>query len=269
MTSAPFALEPARRAPGPQDLFILLRGDRLVWRADALEPFWPASKVDPAYWPQAVAVGRWREQALYVLNWPADQELPQALSISLRRWLPDADPLHWQAVGAAVQRLHWQRDHAWCGRCGGATQPHPHEYALYCAACDHRWFPRIAPCVIVAIERPGDILLARAHHYPLGFYSLIAGFVEPGESVEQAVVREVFEETGLQVVDLTYQGSEPWPFPHQLMLGFRARALPGELRVQADELAELAWFPQQALPNVPGPYAIAGRLIRRVCEASA
>ncbi len=122
-------------------------------------------------------------------------------------------------------------------------------------------FPRLSPAIIVLIHRGDEVLLARSHRFPEGMYSALAGFVEPGETVEGALQREVEEEVGLQVQNLEYRGSQPWPFPNSLMLGFFAEYAGGEIVLEEAEIAEAAWFPTSALPNIPGPISIANRLI--------
>jgi NAD+ diphosphatase len=130
-------------------------------------------------------------------------------------------------------------------------------------------FPRLAPAVITLIERDdGRILLARNPSFPAPFFSLLAGFVEPGETLEEAVVRETFEEVGLLVGDVTYWGSQPWPFPHSLMVGFTARYVSGELVLQEGEIAEAGWFSPDELPTVPPTMSIAGRMIEAWARSS-
>ena len=187
-------------------------------------------------------------------------------AVSLRSLLGELSVGELAAVGAAKQRLHWLEDNRFCGRCGGLTGWHEREYALYCAACDHRYYPRLSPCVIVAVRRGRELLLGHSHRHPPGLWTLIAGFIEPGESAEQAVRREVMEETGVTLGRVEYRESESWPFPHQLMLGFVADYEAGELCRQEDELAALDWFSAQDLPWVPGKWTIAGRLIRAVAQ---
>lgn len=187
-------------------------------------------------------------------------------SESLRTLFPGITPDERATVGAARQRLQWVQDHAFCGRCGGGTQWYDHEYTLYCAHCDRRHYPRVSPCVIVAVHAGDWLLLGRSPRHPSDLWTLIAGFIEPGEPAEGAVVREVVEETGVQVDDVRYRGSESWPFPHQLMLGYSARYAGGELQRAEDELVALEWFHRDALPRVPGDWTIAGRLIRGFIE---
>ncbi|MGO1691384.1 MAG: NAD(+) diphosphatase [Marinobacter sp.] len=165
-------------------------------------------------------------------------------------------------LSTGFQVWQWFQDHKYCGRCGGGTGFHPRDRAKWCSRCSIPWYPRLAPCVIVVIRKEGRYLLAKSSHAKRHFYSLIAGFVEPGESLEAAVVREVKEETGLDVTNIRYQASQPWPFPHQLMAGFFADYAGGELVLQQDELADAGWFLPGSRPPVPPDTTISGRLIR-------
>jgi NAD+ diphosphatase len=162
----------------------------------------------------------------------------------------------------AAQLVDWQRTHRFCGRCATPTEPTRSERSRRCPRCGLVAFPRLAPAVITLIERDdGRILLARNVNFPAPFFSLLAGFVEPGETLEEAVARETLEEVGVTVGDITYWGSQPWPFPHSLMVGFRARYVAGEFVLQADEIAEAGWFAADELPTVPPTMSIAGRMI--------
>ena len=165
-------------------------------------------------------------------------------------------------LSTGFQVWQWFQDHQYCGRCGGGTVFHPRERAKWCNNCNIPWYPRLAPCVIVVIRKQDRYLLAKSSRVKRHFYSLIAGFVEPGESLEAAVAREVKEETGLDITNIQYQASEPWPFPHQLMAGFFADYAGGELVLQEDELADAGWFLPGSRPPVPPDTTISGRLIR-------
>jgi NAD+ diphosphatase len=165
----------------------------------------------------------------------------------------------------ASQTLEWSVAHAFCGRCGTATEYSQTELARTCPACGSAFYPRLTPAVITLISKGPEILLARGLASRSGFYSLIAGFVEPGETLEQAVEREVFEEVGIAVKDITYFGSQSWPFPSQMMVGFTANHAGGSLRINEAELMDARWFPVDGFPDeieVPSTFSISGRLIR-------
>ena len=122
-------------------------------------------------------------------------------------------------------------------------------------------FPRLSPAVIVLVQRGNQLLMARSRHFAPGVYSVLAGFVEPGETLEEAVEREVFEETGIRVKDIRYFGSQPWPFPHSLMIGFTARYAGGEIKINDEEIEDAGWYTADRLPGQPGKISIARQLI--------
>jgi NAD+ diphosphatase len=172
------------------------------------------------------------------------------------------DEVTWTIAGRGAQLVDWQRTHRFCGRCATATEAARGERARRCPSCGLLAFPRLAPAVITLVERDdGRILLARNRNFGAPMFSLLAGFVEPGETLEQAVVRETLEEVGVAVDGVRYWGSQPWPFPHSLMVGFRARYAGGELALQEDEIAEAGWFAPDDLPMIPPTMSIAGRMI--------
>jgi NAD+ diphosphatase len=164
-------------------------------------------------------------------------------------------------AGRAAQIVEWDRSHQFCGRCGTPMEYAPGERAKRCPACGLLSFPRLSPAIIVLVERGDEVLLARGTGFPTGMYSTLAGFVEPGESLEQAVHREIFEESGIRLTDLRYFGSQPWPFPHSLMIGFTARYAGGEIVIDPTEIADARWFTVDTLPQVPQKLSIARRLI--------
>ncbi len=183
--------------------------------------------------------------------------------VDLFRLWSSVDETMWALAGRAVQLVEWQRNHRFCGRCGTATVEAPGERATKCPACGLLAYPRLAPAVIMLVERDdGHALLARNANFPSGMFSCLAGFVEPGETLEHAVRREVMEEVGLTVGDVEFRGSQPWPFPHQVMIGFGAQYLSGEIEIDGQEIVEAQWFTPDATPNFPtGGMSIAGRLI--------
>jgi NAD+ diphosphatase len=168
-----------------------------------------------------------------------------------------------------VQIVNWRRDYQYCGRCGSLARPHPEERAMVCDRCQTMVFPRLSPAVIVLVRRGDRMLLARNHRFPAGRYSIIAGFVEPGETLEEAVVREVREEVGLRVRDLRYFASQSWPFPHSLMLGFIAEYAGGEISLDDGELADAGWYGPENLPDLPDGLSISRRLIDRFLSGGA
>jgi NAD+ diphosphatase len=170
----------------------------------------------------------------------------------------------WRVAGRAVQLVEWRRTHRFCGRCATPTEDAPGERALRCPACGLMAFPRLAPAVIMLVERDdGRALLARNAMFPMKMFSCLAGFVEPGETLEDAVRREILEEVAIEVGEVEYRGSQPWPFPHQLMIGFGARYVSGDIVVDGTEIAEADWFAPDDLPNVPpAGMSIAGTLIQ-------
>jgi NAD+ diphosphatase len=164
-------------------------------------------------------------------------------------------------AGTAMQVVAWDQNHRFCGRCGVRTEVAVDERVRRCPECGLVAFPRISPAIIVLIERDGAILMARHQRFPEGMYGLIAGFVEPGETLEEAARREIMEEVGLTVSNLQYAGSQPWPFPHSLMVGFTARWESGEIQPDPVEIEDARWFRPDALPVLPSKMSIARRLI--------
>jgi NAD+ diphosphatase len=182
--------------------------------------------------------------------------------VGLRLLWGKVDEQVWAIAGRAVQIVAWDRAHMFCGRCAHPTEPLANERARRCPQCCLIVHPRLAPAVIVLVERTdGRVLLARNARFPDGMYSCVAGFVEPGETLEEAVHREVREEVGIEVRDLIYFGSQPWPFPHSLMIGFFAQFASGELVPDGTEIADAGWFSSSNLPALPGEVSIARALI--------
>ncbi len=164
-------------------------------------------------------------------------------------------------AGRAKQIVGWHATHRFCGRCGGRTEPAPGELAKRCTGCGLMHYPRISPAAIVLVRRGDRILLARSPGFPEGMYSVLAGFVEPGESTEETVVREVREEVGIGVKNVTYFGSQPWPFPNSLMLGFTVDYADGELTPDPGEIEDAGWYAAADLPRLPPRTSIARAMI--------
>jgi NAD+ diphosphatase len=162
--------------------------------------------------------------------------------------------------------LEWDRGNRFCGACGAPLAMRSDVRAKECTACGRLVFPRISPAIIVAIERGARLLLARSARFAEELYSVLAGFVEPGETLEEAVYREVKEEVGITVKNIRYFGSQPWPFPDSLMVGFTAEYDAGEIAIDGEEIVAARWFAADQLPSIPGPISIARRLIDAFIE---
>jgi NAD+ diphosphatase len=183
-------------------------------------------------------------------------------SISLREVVMMMPKEDFQHVAQAWQYAVFLRTHRFCGRCGSRMDRVFWEMAMHCHSCQHRSYPRVSPCIIVAIRRLNKILLAQGERQKeSGFFSILAGFVESGETLEQAVHREVFEEVGIKVKNVEYFSSQPWPFPHSLMVGYLAEYDSGNIVVDGKEIIQADWFDIDDLPVVPPKFSIAGGLI--------
>jgi NAD+ diphosphatase len=172
----------------------------------------------------------------------------------------DADFL--KAAVNAIQILNWDQTFQYCGRCGTPTEDKTGERAKSCPECGLMNFPRLSPAIMAAIIKDGQILLANGRGFPANFFSVLAGFAEPGETLEECLAREVREEVGLEVKNIRYFGSQPWPFPHSLMIAFTAEYLSGEIKVDGEEIKSAAWFSADELPFRPdSKISISGQLI--------
>jgi NAD+ diphosphatase len=186
---------------------------------------------------------------------------PAAHWRSLRQLFGRLDDMSFALAGRALQILQWDETHRFCGRCGSRTELAPEERSRRCPACGLAHYPRLAPAVMALIRRGNELLLARSPHFPPEMFSALAGFVEPGESLEETLVREVREEVGIEIANPRYFGSQPWPFPHSLMIAFVADYAGGEINPQADEIEAAGWFAIDRLPRLPHRISIARRLI--------
>lgn len=250
-------------SPEASDLCLVTQGDFLLVSADGCFPEfgkldgWTGTTKTPFHlgtiggrrcWSWAVpgqetktpGGWEWREARALVASFEESQV--HALSC--------ARELHW-----------WEQRTRFCGACGSPTEDLPSERGKRCTKCGSLFFPGASTAVIVAVNREDKILLAHNKGFKPGLFSLVAGFVDPGETLEQAVVREVREETGIEIGALRYVMSQPWPFPNSLMAAFTAEYVSGEIRVDGKEIAEAAWFERDSLPEIPRPGAIANKLI--------
>ncbi len=211
-------------------------------------------------------LGRYEERPCYGVD-VVEEIAPSGMDFrDLRQVYSSLDEDLFVLAGRAVQIVEWDRTHQYCGQCGGKTYTKGNERAKACPECKLTNFPRLSPAVIMAVEKGSELLLARSSRFPTGLYSVLAGFVEPGETIEECVVREVREEVGITVGKVRYVASQPWPFPNSLMLGFSAEYLAGEITPDPVEIAEAGWFTVDTLPSIPGRISIARRLIDRFVE---
>jgi NAD+ diphosphatase len=247
--------------PDPQALWFVFRGTELLVR------------VEEGGGARVPTFAEWTELGLtaedpqdvgtaWAAGLPESAEPPEGIIFEgLRKLWGRLDEEVWKLAGRAVQIVEWDRHHRFCGRCGAATVRKENELARVCPRCGLQQFPRISPAVIVRIERGDQLLLARSPHFAPGVYSTLAGFVEPGESLEDTVRREIREEVGVTVTNIRYFGSQPWPFPHSLMIGFVADWESGEIQPQEGEIEDAGWFGVDSMPGLPSRFSIARALI--------
>jgi len=191
------------------------------------------------------------------------ETLPDNLSlIGLRKLFGSIKDDLFAAAGRAFHIINWHQTHLFCGRCSKPTQQKSDEMAKVCPNCGLLSYPAMVPAVIVAVIKDNKILLARNKQKAFKHYSVLAGFVEAGESLEDCVKREIMEEVGIKVKNISYFGSQPWPFPNSLMVAFTAEYESGEIEVDGKEISDAGWFTKEELPEIPGNISIAWRLIQ-------
>jgi NAD+ diphosphatase len=206
--------------------------------------------------------GHTDETATFAVTVDDDLKLGDGYSmLGLRALVEAFDEETFAIAGRAAHVLDWATTSRFCGRCGTRTERVETEWCRRCPACALAMYPRIAPAIIVLVRRGDEALLARNARFPLPFYSTLAGFSDIGETLEQTLAREVFEEVGVRVKSVRYFGSQPWPFPNSLMVGFTAEWESGDIKVDAIEIADAKWFSAGELPLIPPSVSIARRLI--------
>lgn len=182
----------------------------------------------------------------------------------LRNYAHGVGPEHFSLASRIYQLLFWDATHKYCGFCGKKLLPIDTErkdFSKSCGNCGLQVFPQIAPAIIIAVLREGKLLLGHNVRFPEGLYSLIAGFMEPGETIEECARREVFEETGIRIGNIRYFGSQPWPFPHSLMIGLIGEYAEGDIVPDGEEITDARWFTPRNLPNLPGHGSISRKII--------
>ena len=229
---------------------------------------WETLSFAHAYQEQIVRIGSHGDLPCFLIDMGSEHVEHKHLTfISMRALLMQNEISFFGIASRAWQVALFMRTHRFCGQCGSAMQQIDWEMAMQCSRCQHRCYPRISPCIIVSIRHEGKILLAQGKpQRARQMFSTLAGFVESGEKLEQAVHREVFEEVGIKVKNLRYFSSQPWPFPHSLMVGFLADFDSGEIEVDGKEILEAYWFEPDKLPNIPPKLSIARQLIQHTIE---
>ncbi|AFI88364.1 NAD(+) diphosphatase [Pectobacterium parmentieri] len=241
-----------------------LKGDETGWWivSDAIQIWLPQGEL-----PRGTAIewslqgkvarqiGEWQGQPAWLVCQGRDTGMASV------RQLLDQDVGLFQLAGRGVQLAEFYRSHRFCGYCGHEMVQSKTELACLCGHCKERYYPQIAPCIIVAIRRGKEILLAQHNRHRGNMYTVLAGFVEVGETLEQTVVREVMEESQIQIKNLRYVSSQPWPFPHSLMMAFVADYAGGEIKHDPKELRDAGWFRYDQLPQLPPLGTVARRLI--------
>lgn len=195
-----------------------------------------------------------------------EEAIPEGYQlVPIRQLISQWSRPQFEQASRAVQLLEWRRNHKFCSHCGTETQVHASEYAMICPACNYHQYPRVQPCVITVITRGHDeILLAKNAKNKSKMYGLIAGFVEVGETLEDAVKRETFEEIGLKLKNIQYLASQPWPFPSNLMIAFKAEYAAGDMVLQEEEISDAQFFKFDQLPEIPFAGSIAHAMIQHV-----
>lgn len=252
---------PDRLEPG---YWAIIQGSNILLRSGGAKPELPFGTLPDWLTPpeEPLVIGLWRGRPLRIF--PLDKEFaihPPFFFEALNAVVQTIDNATLGIGGVARQILHWEVQSRFCSLCGGKTNPFTREWGRHCSVCNARQFPKIAPCAIVLVRRDDELLLVRNSAWPAGRYSLAAGFLAVGESLEECAAREVREETGIEISNITYVGSQSWPFPSQIMTGFVSTYAGGELVVDHSELEDARWFPVSQLPTLPPTRSIARRII--------
>lgn len=245
-----------------QGWYFVFKGNEILLRFDAHDQWQPMGHGEAAQFAAGQSAVHYMGRMAGVPCFTVETTgLAGEIFGGLRSLFGHTDKLMFSLAGRAAQIVDWYRSHQFCGRCGRAAVTHERDRAMVCEHCRIHSYPRLSPSIIVLVHRGDEVLLARNQRFPQGMYSTLAGFVEPGESIEETLVREVKEEVGVNVTNLAYHGSQPWPFPNSLMLGFHAEYESGDIVLQEEEIADAQWFNCRQLPSIPGKVAISRWLI--------
>jgi len=258
-----YAYPPAQPPPGPALWLPFYKGDLLV-RGDAKMcalHLGNGSSVSALNLSPPLYLGTLDGVPCLTAEYEPDLDVPEGwTATSLRGLYGQLSEVEYALAGYASQMLYWRRTSVYCPVCGHRTEARDGDWGRLCHECGHVSYPHVTPATLILIHDGHRLLLAHKPGWGTR-YSILAGFVEPGESLEECVRREVREEAGIEVSDLTYAGSQPWPFPHQLMIGFTARYVGGEIQVDGEELDHADWFTRETLPDLPSAVSLSRKMI--------
>ena len=245
-----------------QAAYWILRCEHRLLTISGAESVFPAGLAADFGLPENVLhVGDLNAKPCYAADVAQFPEIPSGEATPLRAVFQLAGPEIFSLAGRATQLLDWQANHRFCGKCGTPTALKAGELAMQCPTCGLLAYPRISPAVMVLVRDGDKLLLGRSPHFKPGVFSALAGFVEPGETLEECAAREVREEVGVEIANLHYFHSQPWPFPNSLMVAFFADYAGGTITPDPNEIEAADWFAIDALPILPEPISISRRLI--------
>lgn len=253
--------------PENDDWLILVKEQRLLFFGDQWD-FVRHGEIDARYFSERsffLPVGDHQGSTCYVVE--LDVDVAGLEEVQLKALVERFPEKEGSLLSRALQLLTWHKQHRFCGQCGRPTYMDVTELAMKCDPCGLHFYPRISPCIMCLVIKGDYCLLAHHKRHKEGVYSTLAGFVEAGEHLEEAVVREVKEEVGLNVGNLQYYASQPWPFPHQLMIGYFAEALDSDINEDGEEVLDAQWFHYSRLPEIPPAYTLSGQLIARFVDS--
>lgn len=249
-------------SPMNQVCYWILRCEHHLLTLGAAESPFPAGQAaDFGHPANALHVGELNGRPCYAADVAQHPAIPGSEATPLRAIFTLAGAATFALAGRATQLLDWQANHRFCGKCGTPTAIKEGELVMQCPACGLLAYPRLSPAVMVLVRDGERLLLGRSPHFKPGVFSALAGFVEPGETLEECAAREVREEVGIEIANLRYFHSQPWPFPNSLMVAFFADYAGGTITPDPNEIEEADWFSPDALPILPEPISISRRLI--------
>ncbi len=262
-----FDLSTPDQNPGGDGVWVLLQGMQLFTLSGRPEQLPSGACPLPPLAENALYLGQWQGEPCRLLEVPEDTALPATLEAHHLRATEPTLPASLSSLGGiGLMVLHWEATSRFCGNCDGTMERLPGEWGKFCLQCGAHHFPRIHPCVIGLIVRGQQILLVRKGEWATGRFGLVAGFVEFGESLEEAMAREALEETGINITNIRYLGSQSWPFPSQLMCGFVADYAGGDIDLRDQELCAAQWYALDQLPTLPPSRSIARYLIDHAAD---